>query len=103
MSETIIKIKHISAGQPRPYADSVHTSEISAERHGVYTDNRVLPCYLDKEDVKVLTQMFVRDFQENPGPFAPYLKYIGMANKPAEHDKTKCDKWKVSVCEPFTD
>lgn len=101
MSKTIITIEHLKAGQPRPYADSSHEARITAERHGVYTNDRVIPCYLDEMAAKKLARMFVHGFVDNPEWHQSRLKYLLPVMPKVISGKPQSGVWKVSITQPY--
>ncbi|MFA5419616.1 MAG: hypothetical protein WC341_14290 [Bacteroidales bacterium] len=95
MGRTLIEIKTIRAGQPRPYADSAYEAEIifknwwestTGEREGSYDP--------DEETVKKVASLLFRRFVEKPEWHDPRLERIS---------KTGPGKWSVLVVEPYLD
>ena len=101
MSKTIITIEHLKAGQPGPYADSVYEAKITAERHGVFTDDRVIPHYLTEVEAKKLTRMFVHGFVDDPEWHQPRLGRLVPVEILILGGKPKSVQWKVSIVQPY--
>ena len=101
MSKTVITIEHLRGGQPRPYADSVYEAKITAERHGVFTNGRVIPYYLTEAEVKKLTRMFVHGFSDNPEWDQSRLKYLLPVKPKVISGKPQSGAWKVSIVQPY--
>ena len=105
MSETIVKIRHLAAGQPRAYADSMYVAEISCERHGVYTDGRVVERALTEKEVKELARLFVCKFDDEPATWAsPIWHGPGVIGESREvNGVIVAKKWRVTIRMAYTD
>jgi len=103
MSKTVITIEHIARGQPRAYSDSFYKARISAERHGVYTNGRVVPLPLSLQDVKDLTQRFVHEFSEKPEWHESRLKFATPRQPGEIAGEERSPEWEVLVVQPFLD
>jgi hypothetical protein len=102
MSKTVITIEHLEAGQRRPYADTKHRAIIRAERHGVLTDGKIIPAYLDEDEIKQLTNIFVRKFIENGEWYESRLEIIQPKNPKNIASKQKSEEWEVLVVTEYT-
>lgn len=112
MSKRILEIDLVHAGQPRRYADAYYEAYITCRDEGTLMDGAIFYLELSKEDVKILTQQWVRNFTKTPEhPFAPTLtvcKAVGPTPEMIQiaHEKWKPKKhsrWHVIVVEPYTD
>lgn len=112
MSKRIIEIEIVRAGQPRPYADAYYEAYITCLSEGTLLDGAKFYLALNEEDVKILTQQWVRNFTETPKhPFAPTLKVCRAVGPTQEmiriaHEKWKPglnSRWHVTVVVPYCD
>jgi len=107
----VIIINHIHAGQPRPYADSVYKAEILIRVEGQLTNGTVRFQAIKEDTVRSLAHLFVRSFNDNPGPFDPRLEVCEAIGPTPEmraeaHPKwapAKESRWRVRIVEPYTD
>lgn len=100
---TIITIEHLAAGQPRPHADSRYHARITAERHGVYTNDTVIPCYMDEGEITALTRLFVHNFYDEPEWYQSRLFRATAVNPKTILGTIKSGEWEVLVVEPYLD
>ncbi len=103
MERTIITIEHLAAGQPRPYADSRYHARITAERHGSYANDRVIPCYMDESEIKALTRFFVCEFYDKPEWHQSKLVHATPVNSKIILGTIKSGEWEVLVVGPYLD
>lgn len=106
-------IEHVQTGQPRPYADSIYSAYISKRREGVLTEGGKFFIELKEQDVRELTRLLVRPFDDQPSNvFRPRLeecRAVGPTNEmieeaAGEHWKPgKNTRWFVKVVETYTD
>ncbi len=101
--KTVIIIEHLASGQPRPYADSRWHARIVAERHGVYTDGRTLPCNLNEADAKELAKRFVRTFVENGEWHQPKLAFAKPVNPKIVDGEQLSGEWEILITQEYLD
>lgn len=91
--EVIWKVRHISAGQPRPYADAIYEYEI--ELDGNWYTGR--PDF-GAEVVERAAQGLTRGWTKKPGEDrAWHESYLDVFEKVAPH------VWRVKIVEPYLD
>jgi len=113
MRRDYVIIDHVEGGQPRPYADSVHSAYISLRREGMLLNNQKFYVQLDEEKVKDLARLCVRGFNDEPknwasarlveckdvGPSEEMKKEVG----PGTWEPKEKTRWFVRIVEPYTD
>lgn len=103
MLKTIITIEHTENGQPRPYADSRYSATIKAERHGVYTNGRIIPAYLNVDTVKQLARRFVHGWVDRPDWWQSRLERIQPVKPRTIAGEERSGEWTVTIIQPFLD
>jgi hypothetical protein len=86
--ETRISVKHLSAGQPRPYADSVYEAIIQI------TDAAGTPAKWNREVVLPVARCLVHDWSDKPEFLEPRL---------AQCENTAPGTWHIKVVQPYAD
>lgn len=109
---TVIAVKTISAGQPRPYADAVYESQIFCFQPNVFTTNGPCARLIDEVQARQLARIFVRDWGEHEKPYlGGYLSFVrpekdpaGFSDsyKPQPGDTVRSSCWRVRVVLPYT-
>jgi hypothetical protein len=84
-----ITVKHISGGQPRPYADSEYISEIEVRADGLWASH--LKEATIKEYAKVLVHPFVEGEREWHQPWLRSIKEV------------RHNVWRVHIVSPYLD
>ena len=103
MSKTVITIEQLECGQRGPYADSRYRARIKAERHGVYTNGRVIPLHLTEDEVKPLARRFVHNWVDNPEWHQPRLESMRPIDQRIVDDEERAGEWDVLIIQPFLD
>jgi len=103
MSKTVITIEHLATGQPWPYADSKYRAQIKAERHGIYTNGRVIPYYLTENETKQLARKFVHSWSDTPKWHQSRLEMIRPVGGKEIGGELKSGEWEVLIIQPFLD
>lgn len=104
MSKTVITIEQLEGGQRGAYADSRYRACIKAERHGVYTDGRVIPLRLSKDEAEQLARRFVHNWSANSEWHQPRLESIRPITGPDTIDGVQRSVgWEVLIIQPFLD
>jgi len=103
MSKTVITIEHLQCGQRGPYADSRYHARIKAERHGVYTNGKVIPDYLTETTVKQLARRFVHGWADSPEWHQPRLESMRPIDPKIIRGEEKAGEWDVLIVQPFLD
>jgi hypothetical protein len=97
-----IKISILSAGQPRPYADSIYKARIEyTYKPPLLNDPPVAPMSLSLDQVRQLTKLFIRNYEHehnNANASFPY----GLDSYAVFKEINK-GIWEVTIVEPFTD
>lgn len=100
--DRIVLVKHLRAGQPRPYADAVYESEITFTGKNLSTrpehSTHVLGCHPYESVVKGMAYHLVHEFTENGHCMQSYLKSLECVEK-----KPGMSRWRVVIICPFTD
>ena len=108
---TVVSIQSISAGQPRPYADSIYEALIFCHQPNSLTTNAPNLRVIDIEQAKAIARIFVHHWDDTPANWASAnLGFIRTEPNPCgmEEWKVHTDKglhscWRVQVILPFTD
>jgi len=104
MSKTVITIEQLEHGQRGAYADSRYRAKIKAERHGIYTDGRVIPLRMTEDEVKQLARRFVHGWVDNPEWHQARLESVLPIIGPDMMDGTqRAAEWEVLIVQPFLD
>jgi hypothetical protein len=108
---TVVSIKTICSGQPRPYADSVYEAVIFCHQPNSLTTNAPNLRVIDSEQAKAIARIFVHHWDDTPANWASSrLSFIRPEPNPCgiEEHKSHTDRglhscWRVQVISPFTD
>lgn len=91
--EVVWKVRPISAGQPRPYADSVYESEIELDGHW-YTGRPDFGREVVKRAVHALVRPFAAEKGESRQWHEAWLESL---------EKIEPHLWRAVVIEPYLD
>lgn len=108
---TVVSIQTISAGQPRPYADSVYEAVIFCHQPNSLTTNAPNTRVINIEQAKAIARIFVHHWDDTPENWAssrlsfirPEPNPCGLEEWQGHSDIGLHSCWRVQVVSPFTD